>query len=496
MGYSFERQVKAGIRYTAVYRDVRGRLRSAGTFTTERQAERAWQRAEAELAVGRVADPRRGRQLLRDYVEDEWFPHHLIEATTRESYRYLLDRYVLPEFGSMRMAEILPGHVREWVLRLQTVHGVKPPTIQKCKFVLDAVFTTALNDQITFLHPGKGVKTPPVVTKERKIVSVEQFDRILAALADDCMRMLVETDIETGLRWGELTELRPRDLDLDARMITVNRVVVHLRAKGRPVDERFVVKEYPKDRERRRVSITAELANKLRAYILDEDLQTDDLLFRQPQRDDPVRRLPDELPDPATLGLTEPREDGRQYRHGTTTGYGAGGCRCRHCRDAIAHYRAGRRNRGKDAPRRPRAVFSDGHISNDWFRSSVWDKAVKQAEIGFHITPHGLRHAHASWLLAGGADLQVVKERLGHGSIRTTERYLHSLPGRHDAALAALAVARSPRPASNPGQASSPPDPEEILAAMGKIKDLYEGLARHSDLPRDRDTDRAGGQSL
>jgi Site-specific recombinase XerD len=33
-----------------------------------------------------------------------------------------------------------------------------------------------------------------------------------------------------------------------------------------------------------------------------------------------------------------------------------------------------------------------------------------------------MRHAHASWLLAGGAELQVVEERLGHASITTTEK--------------------------------------------------------------------------
>jgi integrase len=38
---------------------------------------------------------------------------------------------------------------------------------------------------------------------------------------------------------------------------------------------------------------------------------------------------------------------------------------------------------------------------------------------------YDLRHAHASWLLAGGADLQVVKERLGHASIVTAEKYRH-----------------------------------------------------------------------
>jgi site-specific recombinase XerD len=47
--------------------------------------------------------------------------------------------------------------------------------------------------------------------------------------------------------------------------------------------------------------------------------------------------------------------------------------------------------------------------------------------------------------LAGGADLQVVKERLGHGSITTTEKYLHTLPGTEDEAVNALARIRGGR---------------------------------------------------
>ena len=54
-----------------------------------------------------------------------------------------------------------------------------------------------------------------------------------------------------------------------------------------------------------------------------------------------------------------------------------------------------------------------------------------------------MRHAHASWLLAGGADLQVVKERLGHASISTTEKYLHSLPTADETALDALTRIRA-----------------------------------------------------
>ena len=52
---------------------------------------------------------------------------------------------------------------------------------------------------------------------------------------------------------------------------------------------------------------------------------------------------------------------------------------------------------------------------------------VKASGVSFNVRMHDLRHAHASWLLAGGADLKTVMDRLGHAQIQTTQKYLHAL---------------------------------------------------------------------
>ena len=62
---------------------------------------------------------------------------------------------------------------------------------------------------------------------------------------------------------------------------------------------------------------------------------------------------------------------------------------------------------------------------------------------------HDLRHAHASWLLAGGADLKTVMDRLGHSQITTTQRYLHALDTADDTALTAFLTIRNRAPASD-----------------------------------------------
>ncbi len=441
MGFTRERTGLDGkVRYQALYDDVKGRRRSAGTFASAERAERAWRRAEDKLSEGRLVDGRLGRQRFGLWVEGEWLPKHEMEARTRENYTYYLKRHIMPYFESMRMVAILPGDVRDWVSELKAA-DVSPQVTRYCMTVLSAIFTTALVDKVVALHPCMGVKTPTVPKKLRRILTPEQFDRIYNALPSDSMQLLAEVDIETGLRWGELTELRPKDFELPGRLLTVTRVVVELVREFHPTGDRFLVREYPKDGESRSFKVSTQLSAKIERHIEKGKLSDDDLLFSMPELPTRKERV---LAGPETLGLTEPNEHGRQYEHGTLSAYSAAKCRCDHCRHAYAAYRAQRRADGKDQPRnRPKPVDTDGHIPRRWFRDHIWQPAVKSAAMNRPVLARDLRHAHASWLLAGGADLQVVKERLGHASIVTTEKYLHTLDGEDETALDALAKIRN-----------------------------------------------------
>ena len=463
---------------TAYWDDARGKRHSAGTFASKKAADNAWRNAEALHVSGQPGEPRAGRIRFTDYVDGQWMPNHVMEPTTRQSYRYNLQRHITPWFGPMRMGDILPVHVREWVISL-IADDVTPATIRHQKIILSAIFTTALNDFVIRLHPCRGVKTPTVPVKEYRILTPAEIAQLLLALPNDPARLVVDTFIGTGLRWGELAELRPSDLNPTSGVLTVARAVVELQPEDHPTGDRFLIKPYPKSTHSRRFRLDPTLITAITTHINHHQLGADDLLFpylalaaklepncvsvrpanmtsdlSQGGTDHDLVDMTNPAPgnpessDPcpgdtdaggSDAGFTESNTSGRSYRHGTLSAYTAGTCRCDHCRTAFATYRARRRTQGHDNPRAKRKPpHTDGHLPRNWWRTQIWYPACDSAEISPRPRTHDLRHSHASWLLAGGADLETVRQRLGHQSITTTGRYVHTLPTADDTALAAL----------------------------------------------------------
>ena len=356
-------------RFVACYRDPEGRQRSAGTFSSRRAAERAANREEAKVREGAWHDHTQGQVTFAAYVETVWLPSKHVETSTLAAYRSYLDKHFVPVFGRRPIGKILPTEVQRWVTTA-VENGLSAASVGKYHTMLHSIFERALRDRVITFNPCTHTELPKKVRKKTRTLTPGEYAAILAALPAQ-HRLMVETAINTGLRWGELIALKPRHLDLDTGSLTVEETIVEVSIKNSPTGARMLTKPYHKDNEPRTLALPQDLTAQLADWITNHHLGPGDLLFTT--------------------------------RNGTP-------------------------------------------ISRNTFRTRIWRPAVDASGVDFAVRVHDLRHAHASWLLAGGSDLKSVMDRMGHAQITTTQKYLHTLPDADQKNLNALHRIRNSDP--------------------------------------------------
>lgn len=186
------------------------------------------------------------------------------------------------------MENVTADDDRDWINTRRRA-GTSPKTVANYHGLLSAVFKSAVAKGLIDRNPCEGVKLPPIDDdteddQDKTFLTESEF-----ALLRDCIdpdaRSLLVVAVGTGLRWGELTALKLRDLDLSAPVpsLAVRRAWKR-NGKGEYAlahEGRFYLGK-PKTKEsRRRITLASAIVDALRRVSLGRD--PDDLIFVAPR---------------------------------------------------------------------------------------------------------------------------------------------------------------------------------------------------------------------
>jgi integrase len=198
----------------------------AEAFLTDRRREidaEEWTAAAAK----RKADKITFGDYAKTWLTGRQVAGRPIKERTREHYQSILDDHLTDSFAHRPIDAITPTDVRDWYA--ETL--VDKPTMRSHAYsLLRTIMGSAVTDELRNDNPcritgaGRAKRVHKVET-----ASVEELAVLTEAMPEK-LRLMVTLATWTALRFGELVELRRRDIDLSDEMVRVRRAAV--RVKG------------------------------------------------------------------------------------------------------------------------------------------------------------------------------------------------------------------------------------------------------------------------
>lgn len=216
-------------RWQATYTGPDGvRHNAPSTFSAKDDAV-AWLASERRLVDwGDWTPPReregvtRGSAVTFGAFAEQWLEERDLTPRTRATYRDIYKSRIEPTFSSLKLVEITPALVRTWFAGLGTKH---PTRTAHAYQLLRTIMGTAKTDGLIRENPctiPKAGRTPQ--RRELDLLTVDELDAVVEGMPDR-YRAAVLVAAWGGLRFGELTELRRKDVTGGGEVIRVRRAV-------------------------------------------------------------------------------------------------------------------------------------------------------------------------------------------------------------------------------------------------------------------------------
>jgi len=234
-----------------------------------------------DLKIGQWEAPNNQAEFgtLAEYSAN-WLATRNVRPRVLIEYRRDLTNRILPDLGDVLMVRLTPAMISRWFTKQDAQH---PSARAHAYDTLRNMLNTAVDEDVIAVNPCKikGASKSSTPRKSRP-ATLDEVGVMVDHMPDRYKAMLLIA-VWCGLRFGEITELRRKDIDLDDGVIRVRRAVVK-------VGSDFIVGETKSEAGVRDVDVPPHLFGVIQTHLDDHVAKgSDALLF--PSMKDPARHM-------------------------------------------------------------------------------------------------------------------------------------------------------------------------------------------------------------
>ena len=222
-------QDKDGVWWAQLPPDEQGR-RPKRRARSQREAREKLRELERERAQGVNLSEKQPtvEQFATTWLEE--VVRRSVKASTHDSYRFIITKYVIPRIGSLRIDKLTTPRVQKLINDLAD-EDYSPSTVRNVAIRLSALLDVAVSYRLVTHNVAKGVVLPKLGRAPMRGLSVAEARRLLAAIGTARNATAFLLLLGLGLRRGEVLGLRWEDLNWETKTITVTQQVQRVGAQ-------------------------------------------------------------------------------------------------------------------------------------------------------------------------------------------------------------------------------------------------------------------------